>query len=80
MIFPSGTTNGHPDVVNAVQQAITRGTQLGGNTVEEVEYGNLIKELVPSAERIRLTMSGTEAILLTLRLARTLARCPSRLP
>jgi glutamate-1-semialdehyde 2,1-aminomutase len=60
----------HPDIVNAVQQAIIRGTQLGGNTVEEVEYGNLIKELVPCAERIRLTMSGTEATLLALRLAR----------
>ena len=64
------TGHSHPDIVNAVQQAITRGTQLGGNTVEEVEYGSLIKELVPCAERIRLTMSGTEATLLALRLAR----------
>lgn len=50
----------HPDIVKAVQDAIVRGTQLGGNTADEVEYGNLIKELVPCAERVRLTMSGTE--------------------
>lgn len=60
----------HPDMVKAVQDAIVRGTQLGGNSVDEVEYGNLIKELVPCAERVRLTMSGTEATLLALRLAR----------
>ncbi len=45
-------------------------TQLGGNTIDEVLYGNLIKELVPCAERVRLTMSGTESTLLALRLAR----------
>ncbi len=60
----------HPDIVTAVQAAIARGTQLGGNTAEEVEYGRLLRDMVPCAERIRITMSGTEATLLALRLAR----------
>jgi len=60
----------HPNVVKAVQDAITRGTQVGGNTKDEVVYGQLVKQLVPCAERMRLTMSGTESTLLALRIAR----------
>ncbi|MBT4522668.1 MAG: aminotransferase class III-fold pyridoxal phosphate-dependent enzyme, partial [Halieaceae bacterium] len=62
--------HGNQAVIDAVQQSILRGTQLGGNTADEVEYGNLVKELVPCAERVRFTMSGTESTHLALRLAR----------
>lgn len=57
-------------VVDAVNASIARGTQLGGNTADEVEYAELVKEMVPCAERVRFTMSGTEATHLALRLAR----------
>lgn len=62
--------HGNEAVIEAVQKAITRGTQLGGNTQDEVEYGNLVKELIPCAERVRFTMSGTESTHLALRVAR----------
>ncbi len=62
--------HGSDVVVAAVQQSILRGTQLGGNTPDEVEYGALVKEMVPCAERVRFTMSGTESTHLALRLAR----------
>jgi len=62
--------HGNEAVVGAVQQSIERGTQLGANTPDEVEYGRLVQELVPCAERLRFTMSGTESTHLALRLAR----------
>lgn len=62
--------HGNEAVIQAVQQSILRGTQLGGNTADEVEYGKLVKELVPCAERVRFTMSGTESTHLAMRLAR----------
>jgi glutamate-1-semialdehyde 2,1-aminomutase len=36
----------------------------------EVEWANLIREMIPSAERVRFTSSGTEATQLAMRLAR----------
>ncbi len=62
--------HGNEAVIEAVQQSILRGTQLGANTPDEVEYGALVKEMVPCAERVRFTMSGTESTHLALRLAR----------
>jgi glutamate-1-semialdehyde 2,1-aminomutase len=62
--------HGNEAVIEAVQQSILRGTQLGGNTADEIEYGKLVLELVPCAERVRFTMSGTESTHLALRLAR----------
>ncbi len=62
--------HGNEAVIEAVQQSILRGTQLGGNTADEIEYGKLVLELVPCAERVRFTMSGTESTHLAMRLAR----------
>jgi glutamate-1-semialdehyde 2,1-aminomutase len=62
--------HGNEAVVEAVQRSVSRGTQLGANTPDEIEYGNLVKEMVPCAERVRFTMSGTESTHLALRLAR----------
>jgi len=60
----------HPDVVAAVHDALTKGTHFGSSHAGEVRWGNVVKRLVPSAERIRFTSSGTEATHLALRLAR----------
>lgn len=60
-----------PDqVTRALQAAVGRGTHLGGNHPGEVEWAERVVELVPCAERVRFTSSGTEASLLALRLAR----------
>src|SRR4029077_1246863 len=51
----------HPAVVVAVQNQVERATHAGGCHDLEVEWGQWVKRLVPSAERVRFTGSGTEA-------------------
>lgn len=60
----------HPDVVDAVQAQMATGTHYGACHALEVNWGALVKTMVPCAETIRFTSSGTEANLLALRLAR----------
>jgi glutamate-1-semialdehyde 2,1-aminomutase len=60
----------HPEVVEAVREQVARGTHAGGNTRLETEWAQLLTELVPSAEQVKFTSSGTEATLLALRAAR----------
>lgn len=60
----------HPAVVDAVSRQIARGTHLGANHVLELEWGECVRQLMPSVERVRFTSSGTEATLMALRLAR----------
>ncbi len=60
----------HPAVVEAVREQVGRGTHAGGNTRLEMEWAGQIMELVPSAEQVKFTSSGTEATLLALRVAR----------
>lgn len=59
-----------PDVTMAATAQLAKGTHYGASHQLEVEWGEEIRRLVPSAERIRFTNSGTEATLLGLRLAR----------
>jgi glutamate-1-semialdehyde 2,1-aminomutase len=60
----------HPAVVEAVQRQVARATHPGACHELEVEWGQLVRRLVPSVERVRFTSSGTEATLMALRLAR----------
>lgn len=59
------------DIVEAVNAQMQRGTHYGACHPLELEWGNLIKLLIPSAERVRFVSSGTEATLMAIRLART---------
>lgn len=59
-----------PEVVAAVQQQMAKGTHPGSCHDGEIEWGQLVRKLVPSAERVRFTGSGTEATLMALRLSR----------
>ncbi len=61
----------YPDMVAAVSEQVARGTHYGACHELEVEWGEWVMKLIPSAERIRFTSSGTEATLMALRLART---------
>jgi glutamate-1-semialdehyde 2,1-aminomutase len=60
----------HPDVVSAVVDAAARGTSYGAPTIGEVELAEEVVRRIPSAEMIRMTSSGTEASMSTIRLAR----------
>src|SRR5437867_10367938 len=60
----------HPEVVAAVTAATERGTSYGAPTEAEVELAAEVVARVPSAEMVRMTSSGTEAVMSALRLAR----------
>ena len=60
----------HPAVVAAVQQQMAKSTHPGACHELEIEWAERIRQLVPSAELIRFTNSGTEATLMALRVAR----------
>jgi glutamate-1-semialdehyde 2,1-aminomutase len=60
----------HPTLVDAVRAQIARGTHYGACHELEVEWAEWITRLVPSAELVRFTMTGTEATHLAIRLAR----------
>ncbi len=60
----------HPDVVAAVQRQMELGTFFATVHPLEIAWAELVQELVPSAERVRFTASGTEATLLAIRTAR----------
>ena len=60
----------HPDVVRAVQTQMARGTHYSACHELELEWADRVCSLVPSAERVRFTNSGTEATLMALRIAR----------
>src|SRR5262245_40804601 len=62
--------HGHPAVVEAVRRQMGRGTHPGACHELEVEWGQWVQRLVPPAQRMRFTASGTEATLMAVRLAR----------
>jgi glutamate-1-semialdehyde 2,1-aminomutase len=57
-------------VVEAVTDAVRRGTSYGAPTPGEVEMAGLIARAMPSVEMLRLVSSGTEAAMSALRVAR----------
>jgi glutamate-1-semialdehyde 2,1-aminomutase len=59
-----------PSLVEAVGEALRRGTSYGAPTGGEVELADLISRAVPSMEMLRLVSSGTEAAMSAIRLAR----------
>jgi glutamate-1-semialdehyde 2,1-aminomutase len=60
----------HPAVVEALSEAVYRGTSYGAPTEIEIEIAELIKSAYPSIEKVRLVSSGTEATMSAIRLAR----------
>jgi glutamate-1-semialdehyde 2,1-aminomutase len=64
----------HPKVVKALWGAIGKGTSFGTATKLEIELAKLIVEAIPSIEQVRLTNSGTEAVMSAIRLARAFTK------
>jgi len=62
--------HGHPAIVAAITQQAPVSTHLGASHRLELEWADLIVELIPAAERVRFTASGSEATTLALRIAR----------
>jgi glutamate-1-semialdehyde 2,1-aminomutase len=62
--------HGHPEVLRAVRARLGRGVSTGTPSPDEVELARAVRRLLPSVERLRFVVSGTEACMSALRLAR----------
>ncbi len=60
----------HPAVIDAVKKQIEAGLGYGAPTVLETKMADLVCELVPSMDKVRMVSSGTEATMSAIRLAR----------
>ncbi|NOR30729.1 MAG: aminotransferase class III-fold pyridoxal phosphate-dependent enzyme [Sulfitobacter sp.] len=64
------TGHAHPAVVEAATGAIATGAHYAAAIPEEIEFAELIVNMVPVAEKVRFANSGTEACMAAIRLAR----------
>lgn len=60
----------HPEVMQAITQALQQGISYGAPTEREIELAETVCKLMPNIEMLRLTTSGTEATMAAIRLAR----------
>ncbi|MFH5187062.1 glutamate-1-semialdehyde 2,1-aminomutase [Paenibacillus sp. TAB 01] len=60
----------HPHVTSAIVRAAENGTLYGTPTELEIEFARMIKEAIPSLDKVRFVNSGTEAVMTTIRVAR----------
>lgn len=67
---PIITGHAHPHVTQAICEAAANGTLYGTPTPWEITFANMIREAIPSMERIRFNNSGTEAVMTCIRVAR----------
>jgi glutamate-1-semialdehyde 2,1-aminomutase len=64
----------HPKLVEVVSQTMAEGSHFAAATSAEVEAAERLRRVVPSAEVVRFTNTGSEATMLALRLARAYTR------
>jgi len=64
----------HPRLLEAVETALEHGTSYGAPCAAEVELAELVHELLPSMEMVRMVNSGTEACMSAIRLARAFTK------
>jgi glutamate-1-semialdehyde 2,1-aminomutase len=60
----------HPEVIDAIAMAMSRGASFGAPTEAEIELAETVRGIFPSIEMLRLVNSGTEATMSALRVAR----------
>lgn len=60
----------YPQVLEVVREELENGTSFGLPTKKEVILAELVKSCFPSVEKLRLTTSGTEAAMASVRVAR----------
>jgi glutamate-1-semialdehyde 2,1-aminomutase len=64
----------HPKVLEAVQEAVKKGTSFGAPTLAETTLAEKIIAAFDSIEKVRLVSSGTEAVMSAIRLARSFTK------
>ena len=60
----------HPEIVAAVREAVSRGTQFGIHTPYQEPLADLFREAVPCADLVMFCNTGTEATMYGIRVAR----------
>jgi len=67
---PIITGHAHPHITKAIARAAENGTLYGTPTPWEIDFARMIRDAIPSMERIRFNNSGTEAVMTCIRVAR----------
>ena len=67
---PAICGHANPEVIEALQQALTKGTSFGAPCALENTLAEMVIDAVPSVEMVRFVNSGTEACMAVLRLMR----------
>ncbi|MBD8500821.1 glutamate-1-semialdehyde 2,1-aminomutase [Paenibacillus arenosi] len=67
---PIITGHAHPHVTEAITRAAQNGTLYGAPTELEIQLARMLKEAIPSMDKVRFVNSGTEAVMTTIRVAR----------
>ena len=71
---PIITGHAHPHVTEAIVRAAQKGTLYGTPTELEIKLARMLKEAVPSMDKVRFVNSGTEAVMTTIRVARAFTK------
>ncbi len=61
----------HPELLTAIQDYSEKGQLFAGQHIQELELAEKIQRLIPSAELMRFSLSGSEAVQTALRIARS---------
>lgn len=67
---PAILGHAHPDVVSTVQQQAEKGLSFGAPTEIETTMADMVCDMIPSMDMVRMVSSGTEATMTAIRLAR----------
>ncbi|MFX3631294.1 MAG: glutamate-1-semialdehyde 2,1-aminomutase [Candidatus Pristimantibacillus sp.] len=67
---PIITGHAHPHITKAIVKVAQNGTLYGTPTELEIKLAKMLKEAIPSLDKVRFVNSGTEAVMTTIRVAR----------
>ena len=67
---PIITGHAHPHITKAITKAAENGVLYGTPTPFEVKFAKMLKDAIPSMDKVRFTNSGTESVMTTIRVAR----------
>ncbi|MGE7983998.1 glutamate-1-semialdehyde 2,1-aminomutase [Solibacillus sp. NPDC093137] len=67
---PIVTGHGHPHIAKAIAHAAETGVLFGTPTEHEIKFAKMLKEAIPTLDKVRFNNSGTEAVMTCVRVAR----------
>ncbi|WP_341323970.1 glutamate-1-semialdehyde 2,1-aminomutase [Solibacillus sp. FSL H8-0523] len=67
---PIVTGHGHPHIAKAIAHAAETGVLFGTPTEHEITFAKMLKEAIPTLDKVRFNNSGTEAVMTCVRVAR----------